>query len=332
MRSTFNCLLTFAILLTMHDAAAQLYQTCDRWGNITTGGYTVYNNIWGTRRGTQCLTVFNYNNWYVDANFEATRRGGVKSYPNVERKVNLFVDNMGSVSSTFSASHPGTGSYVNAYDIWYNNYAYEVMLWMSYTGAVGPISYSYACNGACPEATNVSVGGHTWNVYRGSNGSNEVFSFVRTSNTNSGTVDITAISQWIRARGWFGNANLHSIQFGFEITGTLGTQRFSVTNFSVSAPTNARMITSETSAPASPEEEVVFTSYPNPVQTTATLTVGNEWIGSKVNVMDTRGSVMQTSQVKQTRHVLDLTSFPSGLYIIQVSNNRKRQTLKIVKQ
>ena len=37
-----------------------------------------------------------------------------------------------------------------------------------------------------------TVGGHTWDVYRGSNGTNAVFSFVRTSNTNSGTVDVLA--------------------------------------------------------------------------------------------------------------------------------------------
>ena len=82
-------------------------------------------------------------------------------------------------------------------------------------------------------ATNVNVGGHTWNIYRGNNGGNEVFSFLRTSNTNSGTVDITAISQWLRNNGWFGNANLHSIQFGFEITNTSGTQRFEINDFSV---------------------------------------------------------------------------------------------------
>ncbi len=212
---------------------AQLYQTCDQWGNYSTSGYTIYNNIWGSGAGSQCLTVNAYNNWYVDANHPAGS-GGVKSYPNVERQVSLNVDNMGSVTSIFAVSRPSGGSYSSTYDIWYNNYAYEIMLWMNYNGAVGPIASSYNCNGACPETSNVSIGGHTWNVYRGSNGSNQVFSFLRTSNTNSGTVDITAISQWLRNNGWFGNVNLHSIQFGFEITATSGSQRFSVTNFSVS--------------------------------------------------------------------------------------------------
>lgn len=220
-----------ACMAVPHGVFAQLLSSCDRWANISTNGYNVYNNIWGSGYGSQCITVNAYNNWYVDANHPNT--SGIKSYPNVERQVNLNVDNMGQVSSTFGVSRPNGGSYSTTYDIWYNNYAYEVMLWMNYTGAVGPIASSYNCNGACPEATNVNVGGHTWNVYRGSNGSNAVFSFLRTSNTNSGTVDITTISQWIRNRGWFGNVNLHSIQLGFEITSTSGNQRYSVTNFSV---------------------------------------------------------------------------------------------------
>jgi hypothetical protein len=211
---------------------AQIYNSCDRWGNITTNGHTVYNNIWGDGYGTQCLTVNSYGNWFVDANH--WNAGGIKSYPNVERKVNYNVDSMPALSSSFSVSRPSGGSYNTAYDIWYNNYDYEIMLWMNWNGGMKPIAYNWDASGnPIPDARNVSVGGHTWNVYRGSNGANHVFSFLRTSPTNSATVDITAISKWLRNNGWFGNVNLHSIQFGWEITQTSGNQRFSVTNFSV---------------------------------------------------------------------------------------------------
>ncbi|MGI5157543.1 GH12 family glycosyl hydrolase domain-containing protein [Microbispora sp. CA-102843] len=44
----------------------------------------------------------------------------------------------------------------------------------------------------------MSVGGHSWDVYRGSNGSNQVFSFVRRSNATSGTVDVKAVLNWLR--------------------------------------------------------------------------------------------------------------------------------------
>jgi hypothetical protein len=226
-----NKLLALMLIAVVHPLVAQIYTSCDRWGNITTNGYTVYNNIWGSGYGSQCLTVNAYNNWYVDASHSGN---GIKSYPNVERRVNYNVDSMPAISSTFGVNRPGGGSYNTAYDIWYNNYDYEIMLWMNWNGGMKPIAYNWDASGnPIPEYRNVSIGGHTWNVYRGSNGSNYVFSFLRTSHTNSGTVDITAISKWLRNVGWFGNVNLHSIQFGFEITSTSGTQRFATTNFSV---------------------------------------------------------------------------------------------------
>jgi hypothetical protein len=108
------------------------------------------------------------------------------------------------------------------------------MLWMNKRGSVGPISYNYDANGAVPVNTNLNLGGHTWNVYKGSNGSNQVFSFVRTSNTNSGTVDIKAILNWIKNQGWYGNITLGDVQFGFEITSSSGGLNFVSNSYSVS--------------------------------------------------------------------------------------------------
>ena len=232
MKKVFLTSVVLGLALLTGDLSAQVYSSCDQWATYSTGGYNLYNNIWGSGAGTQCIYINNYNDWYIVADHPNT--SGVKSYPNVERPVDLYVDNMGSVTSSFNVSVPSGGSYEATYDIWYDNYAYEIMLWMYYTGSVGPIANSYSCNGACPSASNVSIGGNTWNVYQGNNGSNAVFSFLRTSNTTSGTVDIAAISQWLRTQGWFGNAHLHSIQFGFEISGTNGSQTYSVNNFSVS--------------------------------------------------------------------------------------------------
>jgi hypothetical protein len=61
-----------------------------------------------------------------------------------------------------------------------------------------------------------------------------VFSFVRTGNTNSGTVDVLAVLNWIRARGWFGDVTLGEVQFGFEITSSSGGMDFASNSYSVS--------------------------------------------------------------------------------------------------
>jgi hypothetical protein len=86
------------------------------------------------------------------------------------------------------------------------------MMWMNKVGAVGPIGSQ--------QASNQNIGGHTWNVYRGSHSGIQVYSFVRTSNTNSANVDHKAIWNWIQARGWWNNPTINQIQFGFEITNT----------------------------------------------------------------------------------------------------------------
>jgi hypothetical protein len=74
----------------------------------------------------------------------------------------------------------------------------------------------------------------TWQVYRGSNGANQVHSFVRTGNTSSGTVDVRAICQWIRDRGWFGDVTIGDVQFDYEITSSAGGKDFVTNSFTVS--------------------------------------------------------------------------------------------------
>jgi hypothetical protein len=56
--------------------------------------------------------------------------------------------------------------------------------------------------------TNVSAGGHTWN------GSSAVYSFLRTSSTNSGTVDLLALFTWLPTNGWSGDVTFGRQQFG----------------------------------------------------------------------------------------------------------------------
>lgn len=199
------------------------WQSSDQWGMWTNGGYTLYNNIWGSGAGTQTIWANSYSNWGVIANHPNT--GGVKSYPNATRNVNRNLSAIRSLTSNFNVTVPSSGAYASTYDIWANNHAYEIMLWMNKTGPVGPLGSLQ---------TTASVGGHTWQVYRGSNGANEVFSFIRTNNTNSGTVDILAVLNWIRNAGWYGDVLVGDVQFGYEITSSAGGLNFTTNNFSVS--------------------------------------------------------------------------------------------------
>ena len=70
----------------------------------------------------------------------------------------------------------------------------------------------------------------------GSNGANEVFSFLRTSDSNSGTVNVLPILKWIKdTKGWMGNETIGDVQFGFEITSSSGGLDFATNNLTVSS-------------------------------------------------------------------------------------------------
>ena len=213
-----------AVLAVGGTAQAATWSSSDKWGTWSNGGYTVRNNVWGGGAGSQSIWANSYSNFGVWADHPNT--GGVKSYPHSAKNVGRQLSGLRSLSSSFNVSRPGGGAYATAYDIWANNNAYEIMLWMNKQGAVGAIG---------SKETTVSVGGHTWDVYRGSNGANAVFSFLRTSNTNAGSVDVLAVLNWIKNRGWYGDVTVGEVQFGFEITSSSGGMNFTSNSYSVSS-------------------------------------------------------------------------------------------------
>lgn len=215
-----------ALMLTATVAQAAAYQSSDRWASYNNGGYTIYNDEWGSGYGSQTLWANTYKDWGVYSTQPAT--SGVKSYANVSRSVGTALNSLSSSSSTYAVSLPGTGDWEAAYDIWLNGSSYEVMLWVDRHGNVGPLGSSIG---------NLSLDGRTWTVYVGSNGANPVYSFVQTSNTTSGTVNILNLLKWMEnTKHYFSNPTLSTIQFGFEISGTGNTrQDFTVTNYSATA-------------------------------------------------------------------------------------------------
>jgi hypothetical protein len=210
------------------------YCACGIQDKTTSSGFTIYNNVWGSGAGPQCLWATTTTQWGVAANHPNT--GGVKSYPNISVSPKTTISAIKSYTSSFDVTVPTGGSWEVAYDIWVKGTTsarIEIMLWMYKTGSVAPIK--------SVTGPSVTVGGHSWTVYYGSNGSNDVVSFVRSSNTTSGTVDVKAILDWIIANntsqyGRFTNSyTLDQVQFGFEITSDGSVQEFVNNSFSVSS-------------------------------------------------------------------------------------------------
>lgn len=214
------------VLFGTSVAHAATWTSTAAFGSWSNGGYMLNNDVWGSGAGPQTIWANSFHNWGVMSDQPATN--GVKSYPHAEFDINRSLSSIGGVSSTFAVTVPGTGVYNTAYDIWLNNNAFEVMLWMNEVVA-GPL-------GTLKQT--VSVGGFTWKVFSGSNGANTVYSFINTGQTSSGTVNVLAVLKWLQSNGWFGGstATLGNVQFGWEISSTGGvTRNFTVTNYSVTA-------------------------------------------------------------------------------------------------
>jgi chitodextrinase len=208
------------------------WTSCGAWDHWTTGAYEVYNDVWGSGAGQQCITAWSGSRWAVNSTQPAT--SGVKSYPNSGfLNLNKKISALSTFTSSFDVSVPASGDWEATYDIWVPT---EIMVWMYTNGNVGPIAASWDSSGKpVASATNVTVGGHTWNVYHQNGGSN-VISFVRTANTTQGTVDIKALLAWAMAQGWIPDGTVGAVQFGFEISGTNGAATDFATNaFSITA-------------------------------------------------------------------------------------------------
>ncbi|MET9580683.1 hypothetical protein ABZY30_34900 [Streptomyces massasporeus] len=211
--------------LASAPASAAVWNSCDQWGQTNLNGYTLYNNIWGSGAGSQCIWANSGTNWGVWANHPNT--GGIKSYPNQTKAINKSITSLTSLTSGYNVSVPSSGAYNTSYDIWDTDHDYEIMLWVNKTGAVGPLGTSQGT---------VSLGGHSWNVFKGTNGANEVFSFIRTSNSSSGTVNILPILKWIKdTKKWMGNETIGDVQFGYEVTSSSGGLNFTTNNLTVSS-------------------------------------------------------------------------------------------------
>jgi hypothetical protein len=201
-------------------------EICEQYGTTTIGGrYVVMNNRWGTS-AQQCINV-------TDTGFSITTQQGVGntsgapvSYPaayigchytNCSPGTNLpiQVSQITSATSSINYTYVSSGTYDAAYDIWLDPTPktngvsqQEIMIWFNRQGSIQPIGSVVGT---------ATVGGRSWEVWRGSNGSNAVVSYVSAEPITSWTFSVLDFINDTRDRGAITNSwYLTSIQAGFE--------------------------------------------------------------------------------------------------------------------
>lgn len=195
----------------------------------------VNNNTWGSASSpagwSESVTTNSSTAWRTDFNWPSgANNNSVKAYPSAVLgwhwgwhfqgtglPVQLSANRDISTNYAYTVNFGGGVGNV-AYDIWLHtqsnpnleNPSDEIMIWVNATGGAGPISQQAVIS-------NLSIGGATWNLHRGNIGWN-VWSFVRTSNSGSGSFNIKAFTDYLRANQGMSSAKyLTSVQFGTEI-------------------------------------------------------------------------------------------------------------------
>ncbi|KAJ3712119.1 glycoside hydrolase family 12 protein [Lentinula guzmanii] len=222
---------------------------CGQWDTTTSGNYELLLDQWGlsgASSGSDCasITSLSGNNIGWTTTWNWVGGSGVKSFTNVQLNsgVNQQLSAISTIPSTWNWQQSSSGTVVAdvAYDMFTSSSAggsatNEIMIWLANYNA-GPISSSYNSAGQPnPVATGISLAGHTWNLYSGSNGANAVWSFLpSTSGTTitSFNGDIkTFFAYLISHEGLSTSQYLTTLQAGTEATSgsaTLTTTAYSV--------------------------------------------------------------------------------------------------------
>jgi len=232
---------------------AQAATICEQYGSVVAGNYIIMNNRWGSD-GPQCIETTANGFTIIQQDGMGNLSGAPASYPAIylgchytncspNSPLPAQISTMGDVNTSISLTYPSSGTWNAAYDIWINADTdvsgvqdTEIMIWLNRQGSIQPIG--------SPVGT-VTLAGRSWQVWVGSNGQNNVVSYLATS------LPITSISFNARdfildaiTRGSnFGNTSwyLTSVQAGFEpwIGGVgLAVNSFSVTVGGGSGPTS----------------------------------------------------------------------------------------------
>ncbi|MGW0506661.1 GH12 family glycosyl hydrolase domain-containing protein [Micromonospora sp. NPDC003241] len=223
---------------------------CNSSDLIDIGKYWIPNNQWGgsSGSGSQCIWSNGGSGSQIRWGTSYTwggQAGTVKSYaaailgwhwgwrrPNTGLPVQVSANRSVNTSWQFSVTSNGTSNMNVAYDMWFHPMANpgsadqptdELMIWL----------YRSNASPAGSRQGTVTIGGTTWEVWRGYVGTWNVYSYVRTSNTTNATLNIRDFANDVVSRGWMSSSKyLTSVQAGPEIftgSGEVVTNSYSVT-------------------------------------------------------------------------------------------------------
>ncbi|MFG2042857.1 glycosyl hydrolase family 5 [Dactylosporangium sp. NPDC048998] len=200
-------------------------QICDKYGSTTIEDrYVVMNNRWGADTA-QCINVTS-TGFAITADHHKPTNGAPAAYTavyfgchydNCSPGTNLpmQVRRIGKATSSASFAYPDSGIYNVSYDVWldpapntHGTNQQELMIWFAKRGPIHPVGSRVA---------SVTIGGRSWDVWSGYNGSSDVVSYVAQSSMTKWSFDVMDFVDDVRTRSKVTDAwYLTSVQAGFE--------------------------------------------------------------------------------------------------------------------
>ena len=256
---------TAALLLVFGGVAAALFSgsahaatttLCQEQTAPVGGSYIVQNNEYDSS-ASECVTTDGNADFTVaNSGISNSTSGSPGAYPSIYQGCHwgncssgglsttpIQVSNLtaGKVTTNWSTTQPGGSSdYDVAYDIWFNQTpttsgqpnGTEMMVWLNHNGPVQPFGSEVA--------SNVSVGGHTYNIWEGTQSVWNTVTYDMTSPATSvSNLDIGTLTQDMVNRGYTKSSwYLIDVEAGFELWqggAGLATSSFSV-NLNGSTP------------------------------------------------------------------------------------------------
>jgi len=198
---------TYTVQNNEYDSSASECVTTDGGADFTVANSSIANSTSGSPGA--------YPSIYQGCHWGNCSSGGLSSTP-------IAVSGLtsGKVTTSWSTTQQGGSSdYDAAYDIWFNQApttsgqpnGSELMVWLNHNGPVQPFGSEVA--------SNVSLGGHTYNVWEGTQSSWDTITYDMTSPTTSvSNLDIGTLAQDMVNRGYTRSSwYLIDVEAGFEL-------------------------------------------------------------------------------------------------------------------
>ena len=295
--------LAAAGLLTLGAGHARAATTtlCGEQTAAVGGSYIVQNNEYDSS-ASECVTTDGNADFTVaNSAISNATNGSPGAYPSIYQgchwgncsaggltaaPIQVSALTAGKVTTSWSTTQPGSGAYDVAYDIWYNQTptttgqpdGTEMMVWLNHNGSVQPFGSEVA--------SNVSIGGHTYNIWYGTQSVWDTVTYEMTSGATSvSNLDIGTLTQDMVNRGytqasWY----LIDVEAGFELWqggAGLTTNSFSVNiaGGATSSPSPSPTSPASPTASPTPSPTPSATSSPGPAACSAAYSVVSSWPG-----------------------------------------------------